>query len=110
MSQSDFIISYAETTKHLCIYTAVAVLLIIIFIISPVSNIFFISFLAKIGIVALLAYIIFMNITKTQYFKNEYNVDFGSSDWGQVKTNVVGGYVFSMFLVMLLIAVLRHIV
>ena len=108
MDQSRFLISYAESTKQMCIYTSFAVMLIIIFIMSPLSNITVISFLGKFAIIMLLGYIIFKNVSNTLYFTNEYNVDFSTTEWGQVKTNIVCGYIFSLFLVCLLFAVLRH--
>ena len=108
MDQSRFLISYAESTKHMCIYTGLAVILIIVFIMSPLRDVVFLSFLGKSAVMVLLGYIIFKNITNTMYFKNEYNVDFSTTDWGQVKTNIVCGYVFSLFLVFLFFSVLRH--
>ena len=110
MDQSRFLISYVESTKQMCIYTSFAVMLIIIFIMSPLSNIIILSFLGKIAIIVLLGYIIFNNVTKTTHFKNEYNVDFSTTEWGQVKTNIVCGYIFSLFLAFLLFAVLSHLI
>jgi hypothetical protein len=104
---TDFIISYAETTKHVCLYTALSVILIIIFVLSPFSNFIFASLVGKLVIIALLGYIINKNINHTNFYKKEFNVNLSTMEWNQIKMNIVCGYVFSLFLILLLITIIK---
>lgn len=106
---SKFIMEYAEATKLTCIYTGIAVILILVFMVSPLRSIPNIAFLVNLITLLMLGYIIFRNNVITYNLKNAYNVDFSSSEWSKVKTAILGGYVFSLFLTFLLITVTRNI-
>lgn len=105
---SKFIMEYAEATKLTCIYTGIAVILILIFMVSPLRTILKIPFVLNLLILLMLGYIIFRNHMITYNLKQAYNVDFSSSEWSKVKTAVIGGHVFSLFLTFLLITVTRN--
>jgi len=106
---SKFIMEYAEGTKLTCIYTGIAVILILVFMVSPLRSIPSIPFLVNLITLFMLGYIIFRNNMITYNLKQSYNVDFSSSEWSKVKTAIVGGYVFSLFLTFLLITVARNV-
>jgi hypothetical protein len=106
---SKFIMAYAEATKLTCIYTGIAVILILVFMVSPLRTIIKIPFVVNLVILLMLGYIIFRNNVITYNLKQAYNVDFSSSEWSKVKTAIIGGYVFSLFLTFLLITVTRSV-
>jgi len=106
---SKYLMDYAESTKLTCIYTGIVIILILIFMVSPLRGIIGSPFLVNSVIVLLLGYIILKNIINTYALKESYNIDFSTSDWSKIKTAIIGGYVFSLFIVFLQMAVLRNI-
>ena len=68
------LIIFTDSTKKICMCSAVSILLIIIFIISPLSNFFMTSVLMKIITLIILAYTIYLNIIQTNYLRNATNV------------------------------------
>jgi len=106
-----FIQTYAETTKQTCMCTAVAIIFIMAFTISPLCDFLLTSILSKAVIALLLGYSIYKNTTQTTLLKNQFHKDTKSllgGDFDTVKMNVLCGYLFSAFLTFLLIAVLKH--
>ena len=102
---------YAETNKQTCMCTAVAIILIMTFAMSPLCNFMLTSILSKIVIALLLGYSIYKNTTQTTSLKNQFQTDeksiFGG-DFDTIKMNIICGYTFSAFLMFLLIAVVIH--
>jgi hypothetical protein len=76
---------------------------------TPLNNLLLSSVLAKVVILILLGYTIYYNIKQTQQFANKFNISVSSSDngWNIVNTNVLCSYIFSVFLVILFLSVLR---
>jgi hypothetical protein len=117
MNQEDdettqFIQKYAETTKRTCMCTAVAVILIMVFSMSFLGEFMLTSILSKTVIVLLLCYSIYKNTTQTTMLKNQFPNSNNSTDansmFDPMKMNVLCGYTFSVFLVVLLFSVLTH--
>ena len=106
---AQFMISYGKTTKNICACTTVAILLIFLFVLSPLKNLLLTSLFAKMAILILLAYAMYANIESARFIKKEFNVDFSNSDWNQLKMNIVCSYVFSGLLLLLLISVVKHV-
>lgn len=100
---TQFIQTYAETTKRTCMCTATAIVLIMAFAMSPLCDFMLTSILSKTVIAVLLGYSIYKNTTQTTLLKNQFN----ASD-KTVTINVLCGYTFSVFLMFLLFSVLKH--
>jgi len=109
MQPTPLIVEFAKTTQNVCLSIGITILLIIIFMMTPLNNFLLSSILAKIVILILLGYTIYYNIKQTQRFSNQFNISVSSSDNGRniVKTNVLCSYIFSVFLVILFLSVLR---
>jgi hypothetical protein len=103
-----FIMSYADTTRKTCICTAIAIVLIMAFIMTPLNDFVMTSFLAKIVISILLSYSIFITVTQTTSLKRNYGVSLTSGGMDSVKINVICSYAFSTFLLFLLFSVLSR--
>jgi hypothetical protein len=66
------------------------------------------SMFGKIIIIALLGYTLYYNTQQTNKFVNHFNVNIWNDNWNPLKTNILCGYVFSIFLLALIISVVRH--
>jgi hypothetical protein len=95
----------AETTKKIGILTGFTAVLILIFMFSPVSNLLVAASLGKVVIMALLMYIIYVNVLQTIFCQQVFNVNFYDLDFNQAKINTIGGHIFSIALVLLLYSV-----
>jgi hypothetical protein len=106
-SSSSMIIEYAKSTQNVCLCLSISAFLIMLFIMSPLNSFILSSFFGKIIILILLGYTIFYNITKTLKFSNDFSINIFSGDWNPVIMNVMCSYVFSGFLMILLLTVLQ---
>jgi hypothetical protein len=100
--------NFIQTTKGVCLYTTISIILIIIFIISPLNQIIMASVFGKIGIIILLFYTIYLLFSGTFLFVKNYNVDFLDTSWNEIKTNVFCNYIFGLFLIFLSFCVIRR--
>lgn len=107
MSNSSLIIEYAKTTQNVCLCMSISAFLIILFMMTPLNSFVLSSIIGKLIILLLLGYTIYYNTTKTNKFANNFNVDMMSDSWNPVKTNIACSYLFSGFLLILMLTVLQ---
>ena len=79
---------------------------IIMFIISPLKDLFMVSFFSKILIIVVLGYALYINTINTNAF-NKGNVLFSGGEWSSLKTNLLSSYMFSLFIFILIISVFK---
>ena len=108
-SSSTMIIEFAKSTQNVCICLAISLFLIILFIMTPLNTFILSSIFGKVIILTLLGYTIYYNSMATNKFTNNFNISFTSGDWNVLKTNILCSYVFSAFLIILMILVIRQI-
>ena len=101
------LIIFTDSTKKICTCSAVSIFLIILFIISPLSNFFMTSILMKIIILIILAYTIYLNIIQTNYLRTATNVVKSENVMSQLNTNILCSYIFTLFLGLMGIFVIR---
>ena len=101
------LIIFTDSTKKICTCSAVSIFLIILFIISPLSNFFMTSMLMKIIILIILAYTIYLNIIQTNYLRSATNVVNSENVMSQLNTNILCSYIFTLFLGLMGIFVIR---
>lgn len=107
-SETPFnLIIFTDSTKKICMSSAVSIFLIILFIISPLSNFVVTSSLMKIIVLIILAYTIYLNIIQTNYLKSATNVVKTEVVLSQMNTNIMCSYIFTLFLVLLGIFVIK---
>jgi hypothetical protein len=96
-----------DITKQICSYTFIVIFLIIIFIISPLRSFTIISKIVRIIILIILVYTVYLNYKQTNMLRTgntqNGNIEFAN----QLKTNITISYVFTLFLVLLFIFVLK---
>jgi hypothetical protein len=92
---------FTNITKKVCMCSFVAMFLIILFIISPLSNFIKTSITMKIIIVILLIYTVYLNILQTNSLKNTNLSEKSSQVVSQFNMNIMCSYVFTFFLIIL---------
>ena len=102
------ITEYAESTKYIYALFVLSIVFIFVFILSPLKNFQIVSFLGKIITLFLLAYIIYYNIILTNNFTTNNNIYFITGEWSPIKTTLMGNYVLSFFLVLLILTIVRN--
>ena len=105
---SAIIVEYAKATQDVCMCLSLSIFLIVIFILSPLNNFLLTSIFGKVIIILLLGFTIFYNIRQTNKFSQNFNVSLMSGEWSTIKTNVAYSYIFTVFLLVLMVTVLRN--
>jgi hypothetical protein len=104
------LIIFTDSTKKICTCSAISIFLIILFIISPLSNFFITSTLMKIVILIILAYTIYLNIIQTNYLKTATRVANTEIVMSQLNTNIMCSYIFTLFLGLLGIFIVKSLI
>ena len=98
---------FTNVTKQVCMYSFIALILIVIFILTPLSKIVLVAVFIKIIIISILSYTIYLNHIQTNSLKNA-NMSGKSDDIiSQMNMNIICSYVFTFFLVLLTIFVIK---
>lgn len=101
------ITTFTDTTKKVCTCSALSIFLIVIFIISPLSRLFITSNFMKIVILLLLSYTIYLNTIQTNYLRNVNQKNLSKEISSQLSINIVCSYVFTLFIGLLIIFVIK---
>ena len=107
---SIMVVEYAKATQNVCTSLAVAIFLIILFMMTPINSFLLSSIFGKIIILILLGYIIYYNIQQTNKFSKEFNISLTSGNWNAIKSNISCSYIFTLFVVILFLSVVRKII
>jgi hypothetical protein len=98
---------FTNATKKICMCTFVSIILIILFIISPLSNLIKTSAVIKLIILVIISYTIYLNILQTSTLKN-VNIDtLSDTIKSQLNVNIICSYIFTLFLGLLCIFVIK---
>jgi hypothetical protein len=99
---------FTDVTKKMCICSFASMVMIILFIISPLSNFFRTSLFMKVIIVIILTYTVYLNFLQTNLLRNVTMSNSNSEDVKtQINMNIICSYIFSIFLVILLFFVIK---
>ena len=101
------LIIFTDSTKKICTCSAISIFLIILFIVSPLSNFVMTSMIMKIIILIILSYTIYLNIIQTNYLRSATNVANSENVVSQLNTNILCSYIFTLFLGVMGIFVIR---
>ena len=99
-----------DLTQKICFCTFITIFIVIIFILSPLSYMFKTSLFMKIVAVILLGYTIYLSIFQTNMLKSSYVSSDNVQITSQLNTNIICSYIFSLFLGILLLFILRNII
>ena len=99
--------TFTDTTKKVCICSALSIFLIVLFIISPLSNLFLTSVVMKFIILLTLIYTIYLNNQQTNLLNNANNIIQSKEVNSQLNINIICSYVFTLFIGLLIIFVIK---
>jgi hypothetical protein len=99
--------TFTELTKTACTCSTISIFLIVLFIISPLSKFFLTSVFMKIITLILLGYTMYLNNEQTNYMQNASKVKQSSQVSSQLKINIICSYVFTLFIGLLIIFVVK---
>lgn len=98
---------FTDETKKVCFCSATSIFLIVLFMISPLRNFFTISLIMKILILLLLIYTIYLNNNQTNKLRIASSVSSSEKLVSQLNMNIMCSYVFTIFICLLVIFVMK---
>lgn len=98
---------FTDITKNICMYSAVSIFLILLFIISPLSKYLKTSMLMKSITLILLIYIIYLNIQQTNLLRSVSTSSNSEEVKSQLNMNIICSYVFTIFVGLLVFFVFK---
>lgn len=107
MNSSIIISDYAKSSKHICICSTISMCLILIFIFSPMNRFIMTSNIGKGVVLILLSFTLLYNVQLTNIFSNKITPYLADTNSYSIKTNIACSYIFSFFLLILIISVIR---
>ena len=107
--QNTPVIEYVKSTKNVCMCLGISIFLIILFMMTPLNSFILSSIFGKIIIITLLGYTIYYNISQTNNFSKNFNISIINGNWNELKTNIICSYLFSLFLLVLLLSIIKNI-
>ena len=108
-SSSTMVVEFAKSTQNVCMCLGISIVFIILFIMTPLNSFLLSSIFGKVIILTLLGYTLYYNVMQTNKFSNNFNISLTDGNWDVLKTNIVCSYVFSAFLLVLMLSVIRKI-
>ena len=106
-NELEILNTYSNTTKNICMCTSLSIILILVFIISPLSNFFTTSLLMKIVILLILVYTIYLNNKQTHSLRQASSFINSEKLKSQLNLNIICSYVFTVFIGLLIIFVIK---
>ena len=97
---------FTDDTKKVCMCSATSIFLIVLFVISPLSNFFKTSMLMKLIILVLLLYTIYLNNEQTNSLRTASQLSQSEQVKSQLNMNILCSYVFTIFIGLLIIFVI----
>jgi hypothetical protein len=98
---------FTDSTKNICMCTAVSITIIICFIISPLSNFFKTSLFMKIVALIILGYTIYLNSNQTNLLRDASVKSNREQLKSQLNINIMCSYIFTLFIGLLIIFVIK---
>jgi hypothetical protein len=99
--------TFTDTTKKACTCSAISIFLIILFVISPLSNFFLTSVLMKIITIIMLLYTLYLNWQQSEYLRNAKKLNKSPEISSQLNINIICSYLFTFFIGLLVIFVIK---
>lgn len=98
---------FTDTTKNVCICSATSIIIIVLFVISPLSNFFKTSLLMKIMALLLMIYTIYLNTKQTDLLREANSHSKNENVKSQLNINIVCSYIFTLFIGLLIIFLVK---
>ena len=106
MNDTVYINTYVENTKNTCFYIILSIFLIFLFIFGPLNRYIITSIIGKIILIVVLSYALYQNTNSTMSFSKLTNTIFTDGPWTTIKTNIACSYLFSLFILFLILKII----
>ena len=107
MSNQPQMFGHNDETKTICICSFASIIIVILFILSPLSNFFKTSLFMKLISLIILGYTIYLILIQTNNLKGIENLNKSEQITSQINTNIICSYIFTIFLVILFISIIK---
>jgi len=101
---------FTQETKNICICTATSIMIILLFIISPLSNFFKTSLFMKTISAILLIYVLVLNYNQTNILNSASKISDSEAVKAQLNVNIFSSYVFSFFIGLLIFFIFKNMI
>lgn len=98
---------FTNTTKKLCLCSAISIFIIFLFVITPLSNFFKTSLFMKFIAIIILGYTIYLNIYQTNSLRSALSLSNKMDITSQLNMNLICSYIFTIFIGLLFIFVIK---
>lgn len=98
---------FTDSTKNLCICSALSIFIIVLFIISPLCNLVKLSAFMKLVVLVLLVYTLYLNHMQTRLLKEARQIAHSEQVNAQLGMNILCSYIFTTFIGLLFIYVIK---
>jgi hypothetical protein len=111
MTSSLMIIEFSKSTENVSICLGISVLFIILFMMTPLNSFMLSSIFGKVVILTLLGYTLYYNTEQTNKLVKLLNINIWNENesWSPIKTNIICSYIFSFFMLVLILSVIKKI-
>ena len=98
---------FTDSTKNICMCSATSIIIIVLFVITPLSNFFKTSLCMKILALLLMIYTIYLNIVQTDLLRKANLYSRNDNVKSQLNINIMCSYVFTLFIGLLVIFLVK---
>ena len=98
---------FTDSTKKVCVCSATSIFIIVLFVISPLNTFFKTSLFMKILALILLIYTIYLNNNQTNLLREVNTNSKAENIKSQLNMNIVCSYVFTVFIGLLIIFIIK---
>ena len=98
---------FTDSTKNLCTCSALSIFIIVLFVISPLCNFVKLSAFMKLIVLMLLVYTLYLNHEQTKLLMEARRIANSEQVNAQLGMNILCSYIFSAFIGLLFIYVIR---
>lgn len=108
--------NYLNSTKNSSICISVAIVIIILFFMTPLSNFLLVSTIGKIIAVLILSYAFIINTTSSYDVSKKLDIslfsdsNYASNETSNIRTNIICSYIFSIFILLLILMIVKKMV
>lgn len=105
--------NYLNSTKNSSICISIAIVIIILFFMTPLSKFLLVSTVGKIVAVLILSYAFIINTISAYDVSKKLDVsifsdsNFASNESSNIRTNIICSYIFSMFILLLILMIAK---
>ena len=98
---------FTDTTKKLCMCSALSIFIILLFVISPLCNLVKLSAFMKVIVLLLLIYTLYLNYEQTKLLKEARQLVRSEQVKTQLAMNILSSYIFTVFVGLLFIYIIK---